>query len=61
MNKITLSKADLQIINEVFCQAYCFDLPEKWDEEAEEYDGEEETNFNSKRFSEVWDLISSSL
>ena len=48
---MNLSKEDLQIINEVFCQAYCFDLPEKWDEEAEEYDGEEETNFNSTRFS----------
>ena len=59
--EMNLSKEDLQIINEVFCQAYCFDLPEKWDEEAEEYDGEEETNFNSKRFSEVWDRISSSL
>ena len=59
--EMNLSKEDLQIINEVFCQAYCFDLPEKWDEEAEEYDGEEETNFNSKRFSEVWDRISSSI
>ena len=58
MNKITLSKADLQIINEVFCQAYCFDLPEKWDEEAEEYDGEEEPNFNSTRCAEVWDKSS---
>ena len=56
--EMNLSKEDLQIINEVFCQAYCFDLPEKWDEEAEEYDGEEETNFNSTRFSEVWDKIS---
>ena len=54
---MNLSKEDLQIINEVFCQAYCFDLPEKWDEEAEEYDGEE-TNFTSERFSQVWDLIS---
>jgi len=56
---MNLSKEDLQIINEVFCQAYCFDLPEKWDEEAE--DLEEETNFTSTRFSEVWDRISSSL
>ena len=55
---MNLSKEDLQIINEVFCQAYWFDLPEKWDEEAEEYDGEEETNFSSERFSQVWDLIS---
>ena len=59
--EMNLSKEDLQIINEVFCQAYCFDLPEKWDEEAEEYDGEENTNFTSTRFSEVWDRISSSL
>ena len=57
-NQMNLSKEDLQIINEVFCQAYCFDLPEKWDEKAEEYDGEEETNFTSERFSQVWDLIS---
>ena len=55
---MNLSKEDLQIINEVFCQAYCFDLPEKWEEEAEEYDGEEATNFSSERFSQVWDLIS---
>tara|TARA_B100000965_G_scaffold253429_1_gene213241 strand:+ start:219 stop:398 length:180 start_codon:yes stop_codon:yes gene_type:complete len=54
MNKITLSKADLQIINEVFCQAYCFDLPEKWDDEKETDDD----NFTSERFSQVWDLIS---
>ena len=58
---MNLSKEDLQIINEVFCQAYCFDLPEKWDEEAEEYDGDEDPNFTSTRFSEVWDRISSSI
>ena len=54
---MNLSKEDLQIINEVFCQAYCFDLPEKWDEEAAEYP-EENSNFTSERFSQVWDLIS---
>ena len=56
-NQMNLSKADLRLINEVFCQAYCFDLPEKWDEEAAEYP-EENSNFTSERFSQVWDLIS---
>ena len=54
---MNLSKADLRLINEVFTQAYCFDLPEKWDAEAEEYP-EENSNFTSKRFSQVWDIIS---
>ena len=58
-NQMNLSKADLRLINEVFTQAYCFDLPEKWDEEAEEYsDVDENSNFTSERFSQVWDLIS---
>ena len=30
-NQMNLSKEDLRLINEVFCQSYCFDLPEKWD------------------------------
>ena len=61
-NQMNLSKEDLRLINEVFTQAFCFDLPEKWDEEVEEYDEiEENSNFTSTRFSEVWDKISSSL
>ncbi len=58
MNKITLSKADLQIINEVFCQAYSFDLPERWDAENELDEEFRNENFTSERFSQVWDLIS---
>ena len=61
-NQMNLSKEDLRLISEVFTQAYCFDLPEKWDAEAEEYaDVEENSNFSSTRFSEVWDKISSSI
>ena len=44
-------------INEVFCQAYCFDLPEKWDDEVES----DFCNFTSERFSQVWDMISQEL
>ena len=57
---MNLSKEDLRVINEVFCIAYTFDLPEKWDEDFEE-DPEMNENFNSERFSEVWDKISSSI
>tara|TARA_B100001769_G_scaffold183026_1_gene144766 strand:+ start:692 stop:883 length:192 start_codon:yes stop_codon:yes gene_type:complete len=59
-NQMNLSKEDLRLINEVFCQCYCFDLPEKWDNDFEE-DPEMNENFNSERFSEVWDKISSSI
>ena len=54
---MNLSKEDLRLINEVFCQSYSFDLPEKWDADFEE-DPEMNENFNSERFSQVWDLIS---
>jgi len=61
--EMNLSKEDLQIINEVFCQSNAFDLPEKWDEEfnSEEDADFRNENFTSARFSEVWDRISSSL
>ena len=54
---MNLSKEDLRLINEVFCIAYTMDLPEKWDADFEE-DPEMNENFNSERFSQVWDLIS---
>ena len=57
-NQMNLSKEDLRVINEVFCIAYTMDLPEKWDADFEE-DPEMNENFNSERFSQVWDLISS--
>ena len=56
-NQMNLSKEDLRLINEVFCIAYTMDLPEKWDADFEE-DPEMNENFNSERFSQVWDLIS---
>ena len=56
-NQMNLSKEDLRVINEVFCIAYTMDLPEKWDADFEE-DPEMNENFNSERFSQVWDLIS---
>ena len=55
-----LSKDDLRLINDVFCVAYSFDLPEKWDDDFED-DPEMNENFNSTRFSEVWDMISQEL
>ena len=55
-----LSKDDLRLINEVFCIAYSFDLPENWDDDFED-DPEMNENFNSTRFSEVWDMISQDL
>jgi len=57
---MSFSKEDLEVINEVFLVAYSFDLPEKWDEDFEE-DPEMNENFNSKRFLEVMDKISTSL
>ncbi len=56
-NQMNLSKEDLRLINEVFTQAFCFDLPEKWDADFED-DPEMNENFTSERFSQVWDLIS---
>ena len=55
-----LSKDDLRLINEVFCIAYSFDLPEKWDDDFED-DPEMNENFNSTRFSQVRDMISQEL
>ena len=55
-----LSKDDLRLINEVFCIAYSFDLPEKWDDDFED-DPEMNENFTSERFSQVWDMISQEL
>ena len=57
---MNFTKEDLQLINEVFCQAYCFDLPEKWDDDYEG-DPEMNENFTSDRFSQVWDRISASI
>jgi len=56
---MSFSKEDLEVINEVFCIAYSFDLPEKWDEDFED-DPEMNENFNSKRFLEVMDKVSNS-
>ena len=56
---MSFTKEDLRVMNEVFCIAYSFDLPEKWDEDFEE-DPEMNENFNSKRFLDVWDKISTS-
>ena len=56
-NQMNLSKEDLRLSNEVFCIAYSFDLPEKWDNDFED-DPEMNENFTSARFSQVWDLIS---
>ena len=55
-----LSKDDLRLINEVFCIAYSFDLPEKWDDDFED-DPEMNENFTSERFSQVRDMISQEL
>ena len=57
---MSFTKEDLEVINEVFSIAYSFDIPEKWDEDFEE-DPEMNENFNSKRFLEVMDKISTSL
>ena len=57
---MNLSKEDLRLINEVFCIAYSFDLPEKWDDDFAD-DPEMNENFTSTRFSEVWDRISASI
>ena len=57
---MSFTKEDLRVMNEVFCIAYSFDLPEKWDDDFEE-DPEMNENFNSKRFLEVMDKISDSL
>ena len=56
---MSFTKEDLRVMNEVFCIAYSFDLPEKWDDDFEE-DPEMNENFNSKRFLDVWDKISTS-
>ncbi len=56
---MSFTEEDLRVMNEVFCIAYSFDLPEKWDEDFEE-DPEMNENFNSKRFLDVWDKISTS-
>ena len=56
---MSFTKEDLRVMNEVFCIAYSFDLPEKWDDDFEE-DPEMNENFNSKRFLDVWDKISAS-
>ena len=59
-NQMNLSKDDLRVINEVFCIAYSFDHPEKWDADFED-DPEMNENFTSERFSQVWDVISANI